>query len=366
MNRSLGPISLLVCVVLLAACGGQNRTDSAASAPQSKQLSATDVLRVDSSEFVNSVPFTGNVAARDHTTVSAEVGGTVRRIAVKEGDVVQRGQQMALLDNESVRQSVAAQQAQLANSRANLDLARIKLKQQQVLFQKGFISKLALEQAQNEFAVTQGGVRAQQAELAKLQKSAADARIIAPMSGVVYERAIEEGQLVGAQAKLFSIADMSVLEITATLGAEQIGSVQTGQTVTFRSGADQTVHRGSVRRINPVADAQTRNFSVFIEVPNSENRLKAGQFAQGDIIIQSVPDSMVLPERAVQTGSDRKTFVYLVQGGKIVQQPVQVVQRNAAARTVAVNGLRSGSLVLSTQVLGVKAGDGVLLPKELK
>ena len=351
-----------MCALLLglAACG---KNDNAAKSPQvaTKQLSAADVLTVQAQDFAQVVAFTGSLKPIKEATVSAESGGTVSNVLVDEGNAVQAGQVIAVLDNQSVRESLQAQRAQVQNSQANLDLAATKLKQQQVLFSKGFVSKLALEQAQNEYKVALGSHKAQQAELAKLNKNQADAQVRAPISGVVYDKLVNNGELVNAGGQIMKIAQTKVLEIAATVSAEQVTFVKVGQDVSFTVATGAPVQTGHIVRINPVADANTRQFTVFIHVPNDAGDLKAGQFAQGNIVLNRVAQALVVPETAIHQ-ADGKEFVYVVSQGKLQQQPVTSVLKDATTARVAVEGLQAGDAVLRTQLLGVKVGDAVKLP----
>ena len=228
-------ILILMCAVLLglAACG---KGDNAAQSPQTpvaKQLSAADVLTMQAQDFAQVVAFTGSLKPIKEATVSAESGGTLAKLLVDEGNAVQAGQVIAVMDNQAVRESLQGQQAQVQNSQANLDLAATKLKQQQVLFGKGFVSKLALEQAQNEYKVALGNHKAQQAELSKLNKNQADANVRAPISGVVYDKLVNAGELVNAGGQILKIAQTNVLEIAATVSSEQVTFVREGQEVRF-------------------------------------------------------------------------------------------------------------------------------------
>ena len=363
MDVMQSKILILMCAVLLglAACG---KGDNAAKSPQtpvSKQLSAADVLTMQAQDFAQVVAFTGSLKPIKEATVSAESGGTVAKLLVDEGNAVQAGQVIAVMDNQAVRESLQGQQAQVQNSQANLDLAATKLKQQQVLFGKGFVSKLALEQAQNEYKVALGSHKAQQAELSKLNKNQADANVRAPISGVVYDKLVNAGELVNAGGQILKIAQTNVLEIAATVSSEQVTFVKEGQEVTFTVATGAPEQTGRIVRINPVADANTRQFTVFIQVQNADGAVKAGQFAQGSIVLKQVAQAMVVPETAIKH-AEGQAFVYVVSQGKLTKRPVKVVLQDPSTARAAVDGLKAGEAVLRTELLGIKVGDAVSLP----
>lgn len=355
-------IMMGMLLVLLSACG-KEETSTAASAPTTqKQLSAADVMVVQAENFERTVSFTGSLKPLKEATVSAESGGTVARLLVDEGNTVQAGQVIAVMDNQSVRESLQAQQAQVQNSQANLALAQTKLKQQQVLFNKGFVSKLALEQAQNEYQVALGNHKAQQAELSKLQKNQADSQVKAPISGVVFDKLVNAGELVNAGGQILKIAQTSVLEIAATVSSEQVTFMDVGQDVRFTVAAGAPEHMGKIVRINPVADANTRQFTVFIQVNNGDGSLKAGQFAQGKIVLNSVANAITVPKTALHEEAGQE-YVYVVTGGKVSKRTVKSVLQDDASGLVAVEGLQAGDSVIRTELLGIKVGDTVVLPQ---
>ncbi|MBP6344846.1 efflux RND transporter periplasmic adaptor subunit [Neisseriaceae bacterium CLB008] len=359
-------LMIVLCCSFLAACGGGasgDEPEANAAANASKQLSEVDIAKAEVQALSAGLAFTGNLHPYDQALVNSEVGGTLNNVAVREGEWVKKGQLLAQIDNVSLNQIVQEQQAQVANSLANLNLAKIKLKQQQTLFEQGFISKLALDEAHNQFAVSQGSHNAQLAQLAQAQKSVRDLVIYAPMSGIVYERAVNAGEVITANSKLFAIANVDTLEITATLSNQQIPLVHLGQAVRFRVDGDDTEHQGTVKRINAVADTNTRDFKAFVAVNNVNGALKAGQFAQGSIVTDATDAFPLIPSSALQTNANGQQFVWAVRDLKLQQQLVTVMLEDPQSRRVAVTGIEPNTIVLKQTVLGLKAGDAVTLPK---
>lgn len=172
---------------------------------------------------------------------------------VREGESVRRGQLLAVLDAESLGQSVAEQNAQLDNSKARLKLAKVKLDKQRELLGKGFISQVAFDELESDYRVKEGELRAQSAQLARAQRSLADAQVKSPIDGVVYERKINPGEVASRNMKLFSVADLAVLEIAATVPSRLVGQVRVGMPASFSVDGRDVQEHGEVVRINPVA-----------------------------------------------------------------------------------------------------------------
>ncbi|WP_024303962.1 efflux RND transporter periplasmic adaptor subunit [Pseudogulbenkiania sp. MAI-1] len=361
MKPYLLPIALSLLV--LTACNDSSSspaTATAAKAPPPRELAASDVLVAKVVPLADTLAFTGTLNALDSSTVAAEVEAVVREVVVREGERVRRGQLLARLDHETLAQSVAEQEAQLANSRARLGLARVKLDKQRELYERGFISRLAFEEVESDFQVRAGELKAQEAQLARARKSLADTRLSAPIDGVVYQRAINPGELAQRNTPLFRIADLSVLELAASLPARFIGKLHVGQHARFTVEGLAEEFDAELVRLNPVAASGTRSFTVYLRVANPEGRLKAGQFAKGGIVLKEVDDAVSLPLSALHDAGG-KPWVLLAERGKVVRRPVTVRLLAESAGRVAVDGVKPGETVLTASLLGINPGDAVTL-----
>lgn len=354
----------LLCLLLLAltACNDSTSSPAApsAKAPPARELAPSDVLVATVAPLADTLAFTGTLNALNSSTVAAEVEAVVREVAVREGERVRRGQLLARLDNETLAQSVAEQEAQLANSRARLALARVKLDKQRELFDKGFISRLAFEEVESDYQVRAGELKVQEAQLARARKSLADTRLTAPIGGVVYQRAINPGELAQRNTPLFRIADLSVLELAASVPSRLVGKLHVGQHARFSVEGLAGEFGAELVRLNPVAAGGTRSFTVYLRVANTDGRLNAGQFAKGGIVLASVNDAVSLPLAAVHDAGS-KPWVLLLERGKIVKRPVELRLLAEGAGRVAVGGIKPGETVLSAKLLGVAPGDAVTL-----
>ncbi|MBM2883614.1 efflux RND transporter periplasmic adaptor subunit [Chromobacterium phragmitis] len=348
----------------LAACGdghAENASAKAASAPVARRLSSADVVRAEVRPLAAIIPFTGSLNALSSSAISSEVDASVREVRVREGEPVRRGQLLAVLDTETLAQSVEEQSAQLDNSKSRLKLAKVKLDKQRELLGKGFISQIAYDELESDYKVKEGELRAQASQLARAQRQLADAQVKSPIDGVIYERKINPGEVASRNMKLFSVADLSVLEIAATVPSRLVGQAKVGMSATFNvDGAGQPLH-GEVVRINPVAIPGTRSFTLFIRVKNPDGRLKVGQFAKGGVMLQEVKDKVVVPLSSVRD-IDGQPWVMVAEKGRLAKRPVTVALRADADRQVAISGVAPGERVVVGELLGSKAGDAVSLP----
>ncbi|KUM04052.1 efflux RND transporter periplasmic adaptor subunit [Chromobacterium subtsugae] len=364
MNTRHCLIALLL--LPLAAC---NKSDGAekpaagksASAPVARSLSSADVIKAQIQPLAATIPFTGSLTALASSAVAAEVDANVREVKVREGEAVRRGQLLAVLDAEALGQSVEEQNAQLDNTKSRLKLAKVKLDKQRELLGKGFISQVAYDELESDYRVKEGELRAQASQVARAKRLLQDTQVKAPIDGVVFERKINPGEVASRNMKLFSIANLSVLEIAATVPSRLVSQVRVGMDASFSVDGRSELQHGEVVRINPVAIPGTRSFTLFIRVQNPAGQLKVGQFAKGGVVLRAVKDQVVVPLSSVRD-IDSQPWLMVAEKGKLVKKPVTVQLRAENERQAAVAGIAPGASVIVGELLGSKIGDAVGLP----
>ncbi|MCG9029726.1 efflux RND transporter periplasmic adaptor subunit [Laribacter hongkongensis] len=347
----------LLALALLTAC--QRPATPAAPASPVRQLVPQDLAHVRQATLTDSLPLSGPLAALNATVVSAEVEGMVRQVFVREGERVAAGTVLAEIDPQDARWQIDEKAAELAARRARLELAGKKLERQRQLAQEGFISPLALDELENDYRVSQTQIDAQAALLARARKTLGDTRVRAPFAGVITARQIDPGQSVNRHAPLFSLADLSTLEVSARVPARDIARVAIGQPARLVLDGGQQPFTASVVRINPVADAATRSHAVFLRVDNRDGRLPAGQYARGTLTLAST-EAASLPLAALRDAGEAP-WVLAVRGQQLVRQPVRTGLRDPVSKLVAVEGIAAGTPVVLAATLGVKPGDRVRL-----
>lgn len=223
----------------------------------------------------------------------AEIGspeaGIIENIPVERSDFVKKGQVVAYLKADTERASVdvasarAQSEADLRASVAANNLAQLKKTRAQDLYDVGFISKEALQQAQIEADIAQSHV-AQSAESQKISQqelklshSQFDQRhIVAPFSGVVTDRFRTEGERVEREP-IVRIAQIDPLRVEVILPAAQFGRVAQGAPVSLKTDVPGLEHLSAkVELIDRVIDAASNTFRIRLSLPNPGNKIPAG------------------------------------------------------------------------------------------
>lgn len=403
---------LLIALVLYLAAAPPEGTLE----PLKVDFKTTDVLQ---GEFTFKISAKGVVEPKFKVEVKSKASGEVLKFPLQAGDRVRRGQLMIQLDKSDEKRNVAKARAELASSQAKLEKARSslllqktryatdirtarsevesaeaslqeaadKLSRQRDLFDKQFASREALDSAETEFKVqtenlTQARAREQaakdavhdiaikeddvalaQAEVERTQITLDEAlerleetEIFAPLSGVILEKQVEEGQIIASGISnvsggtpLATLADVSTLYITADVDETDIGKVKKGQKVEITADAfPGMVIPGIVERIAPqgLVESSITVFKVKIKIQGEgKSRLKPMMSANIDIIIERVPSAVYVSRAGVREGENGRVAMVL-ENGEAREVPVETGLENPIHVQI-LSGLRPGQKIIT-------------------
>ena len=345
--------SLVITCALAAACGGGAPASNgavAARTPAPKPPVAGDPAVVTRSALDAVQHLQGELTPYQAVDVFARVAGYVREIGVDRGSAVRGGDVIARLDAPELAQQRAEAQAKLLSSLQTAQRLHVAARTQ------GAVSA-------NEIEIADAAVKADSARTDALRDMESYLVVRAPFDGVVTERRVHPGALVGpAQGGgggLVRIEDHARLRLTVAVPEQLAGVAPSGREVPFTVSAwpGETFH-GRVSRNSGSVDARTRTMAVELDV-QAGGKLAPGMY--GDVawpVGRRTPSLFVPPGAIVQTTA--RTYVIRVRGGKA--QLVSVSRGVAGADLAEVFGaLAPGDTVLKRGVEDVAEGDAVTL-----
>lgn len=357
--RAVALTLLALSVITLTACkkADEKPVDTSAAAQPAQQLSTADVARADTSRLAAGVLVTGSLRPADVVVVRAQVSGTLQRLRADRGTSVSQGQTLAVIEAAGVQSQAIGAKASVAAAKAGLALSQQKLDAAKTLHKAGAISDVDLKAAEADFENAQAQLASATAQQATAGENAARATVTAPLTGVVSDRKVQDGEAVSAGDELFTIVNPRELELAANIPVDEAASVKVGQPVRFTLAAlPGEVFTGRVDRKDPVASEDTRQIGLYLRVPNAKGNIIAGQFASGRIVANDAKAVIVVPIGAVREGSG-KFWVLRLDNGKIERRDVTVGTRDEAAGLVVVTtGLALGDQVISAPGLLIAAG----------
>lgn len=345
MSKHVKQIGWLALTLALAACG---RKAGAGDAATVVELAPGDVAAAARQTIGEAVVVTGTLAPYRTAEVRAQVPGTLVDLRVDRGSRVSAGDLMGVLQAEGIRSQAIGAKAAVAAAQANVALASKQLESSKKLHSAGAVSDFDLQAAQTQYEAAQAQLAAARAGEAAAGEAARHANVSAPFDGDVSERKANEGEAVNPGAVLFTVVDPSYLEFEGMVPAEEAAKVRAGMVVEFSVDAyTGRTFRGTVSRVEPTADAATRQVGVYVRLPNAGRAIVGGLYATGRILTGATHEGVVVPISALR-GSGQDAYVWAIRGGKAVKQPVQVGQRDEARGALEVlRGVAVGETVVS-------------------
>ncbi len=365
-------IGLVVAALLLAAVARtlEARRVQQASATASKtqaafDLSAADVIVASERELVRTLPVSGGLKAVNTALVKARVSAQLQSLTVREGDSVRAGQAIGQLDTVELTLRLRQAEQSAGQARAQRDITARTLENNRALVAQGFISTNGLETSISNEAAASATYRAALAAADIARKAIADARLVAPISGLISQRFAQPGERVSLDARIVEIVDLSRLELEAAVAPEDVIGMRVGQSARLVVDGADTPMPATVARINPSTQAGTRSVMVYLQV-EPQPGLRQGLFAKGDIALETRP-ALVAPVSAVRIDQARP-YVLAVEDGKVVRKTVSLGARgevlNGGTREAVVellDGVTAGDTLLRGSVGAVREGTAVNL-----
>jgi membrane fusion protein (multidrug efflux system) len=270
---------------------------------------------------------------------------------VEEGDVVRAGQVLAEVDSRELRAQLRSAEAALALAKSTADRSAVLLKDRVVT---------AAEHERDQAALASA-----QATAEALRTRLGYAQVRAPTAGIITDKRAEAGDLVQAQGRLFTIADVSTLVVRVQVSELDISGLRERQSADVTVDAmGATRFSGTIRRIFPAADSATRMVPVEVALSGTAVRqLKPGYLARVTVKLGERPGVLLVPSSAV-VGSRDARAVFLVRGDKVERKLVRTGQASGLMVEV-VEGLEVGDSVVTAGTEQVRDGGTIRIVRPI-
>jgi membrane fusion protein (multidrug efflux system) len=289
--------------LLPMACG-----ESPAAVPSGPPPAVVQVVTAEAHLLPRTLSAVGSLESPKAASIAAEIAGTVVTLDVPEGKRVAIGHVLARLDD-------AAARAALSVAAARLENARDRLARQEPLFSQGVASKQALDDARAELRAAEGEYQEARTLLDKHT-------IRTPYAGEVGLKQVNVGQYVAPGQPIVEITITEGLELRFHLPQQDLPRVAVGQTVHGVIGRCDARFEAKVSAVDPRVDPRTRMFGVQAAVVNGTSALHPGMAVRLRLLVEQVPDAVMLPQEAVVRQGTRYVVYALDEEGHAQPRPV--------------------------------------------
>ena len=357
--------ALLLCSVLaLSACkkatvqeASNTESDSMrVFAPESLQAQI-QVSEVVSQEMSDTLRVAGQIDFDEQalTRIGASVTGRVTQIQASLGQVVNKGDTLALINSSELSGSQLA----YLKARSEKELHRRNMERAKTLFNADVISAAELHRRESEYEIASAETRAAQDQLRVLGVSPQSierlgstgtidsvASVMATIKGVVVERKIAAGQVVQPSDVLFAVADLSRVWAVAQVPEQQVSQVKVGQSVSIEVPAlGHEKLEGKLIYVGQTVNPETRTVLVRTALDNKSGRLKPSMLAS--MLIESAPvQRLVVPITAVVRQDDTDHVFVELSANNFRLTPVKLAAEQNGQRVV-LEGLKPGMRIVS-------------------
>ncbi|MBI2164257.1 MAG: efflux RND transporter periplasmic adaptor subunit [candidate division NC10 bacterium] len=402
MMRTTRILVITLCGFVLAAvgCSREKSGAPAANAAPGERKITISVAQADGRDVERTVQIVGTLLAQEEVTLANEVPATLGKILVDLGDRVRKGQVVIQLDErearleveraianlQAAREALARARQMLDWNRANVERsqavlsdAQTNLKRFQDLFAEGAISASQRDSAQTQSDVALASVRANEAQyesdraaaknaeanveqastaLELARKRLRDTEIVAPFDGFVRKRLVNVGETYKEKTPLMSLVAIQALKLQGEVPERFAPRLGAGRPVRVEVEAyPGRTFTGTITRVSPAVDVESRTFTVEASVPNPGGVLKPGFFAKASILTGVERNVPFVPEEAVVTFAGI-VKVYVIADGKAEERRVTTGQRRDG-RVEILEGVKVGETVASSGLSQLATGTTV-------
>ncbi|MDU2008609.1 efflux RND transporter periplasmic adaptor subunit [Campylobacter concisus] len=338
--------------------------------------------------FSKKVDATGEIFATELIDVGAQVSGQIKKLYVKLGDQVKKGDMIASIDSSTQQNSIDNKEAQLAIYKAQLESAKVALNiaktqfdRENALFAKNATSKQEFESAKNTYSANSAKIKELEAQIKQTNIELSTAKInlgytkiTAPRDGTVVSVQVEEGQTVNANQTtptIVNIADLSHVKMKMQIAEGDITKIKVGTPVEYSILSEPTKKfQTTVSSIDPglttlsdgsygssssskssYSSSSSSSSAVYYYaqsiVDNKDGILRIGMTTQNELLIANVEDAIIVPSIGIKK-DENGTFVYVLKDGKPVKTAVKTGIKDNLD-TQIISGINDGDEIITSQ-----------------
>ena len=342
--------------LILMFVGCSSERQSVSEAPQT--VRNVSLVSAQTASIADTVEAVGTLRAAETSQLAAQMMGNIVEIRVREGDHVQRGQVLAVLDDAQPRAALdrataadMAAQQDISASESDLNLAEATFKRYQTLYDRKSVSPQEFDEIKARYQAAQA--RREMARYAQAQAKAAlqQARtafsyshIVAPFDGLVTERKADVGTLASPGMPVFTVEDLRRYRLEATVNETDLRFVRQGQQVSVSIDAigDREL-KGNVVEIVPAADPGSRSFLVKVELP-SDPALRSGLFGRAHIT-RGERMALLVPRTAIVERGQLQG-IYVLDQNRIAGLRYITLGKQSAQQVEVLAGLQLGEMLI--------------------
>jgi membrane fusion protein, multidrug efflux system len=369
---------LLLCLLLGAAAyfiatraskSAKPNGGKAKAGPPAIPVSVANVAKGNMGVFINAI---GTVTPVYTVTVTSRVVGELEEVNYTEGQIVQKGDLLAVIDPRPYQAAYTQAQGQLARDEALLSNARIDLNRYKTAYEQHAVPEQTLATQQALVAQDEGIVKLDEGNLDSAKINLDYTKITSPITGRVGLRAVDPGNIVQANGTtgLLTIAQLEPITVIFSMAEDYISDVaselRAGHKLAVEALDRQDQHKlaqGTVLTIDNQVDTTTGTVRVRATYPNQDNKLFPSEFVNVRLLVKTLNGVNIIPTAAIQHNSEQ-AFVYVVNPANETVQSRNIQIATTDANSAAVTGVKPGEVLVTDGFDKLEDGTKVAIRKD--
>jgi membrane fusion protein (multidrug efflux system) len=327
---------MAMLVLSIGACR-QNTDNKTQAGPPVKPVDVNGIV-MQKHELDNKISSTGSLLANEEVEIRSEVPGRIISINFEEGSFIQKGALLVKINDDEL-------QAQLKRLLLDEKLAKDDVYRKENLLAIKAVSQEELDKSQNQLGEIQAQIELVRSQLSKTS-------IYAPFSGKIGLRYVSPGGYISSSMLIAKMQETNPMKIEFTIPEKYISMIREGTEIQFHVEGSDSTFNGKVYATEPKIDPNTRSLTVRARCLNNGNILIPGAFARVEIILEKIPDALILPSEAL-IPDIKGEKVLTCKGGEVKTVYVNTGIRNERMVQVT-DGLNVNDTVITTGLLQLR------------
>lgn len=342
--------AIMIGATLISGCGSEKQTDEASLKVRT--------ITIGEESGTTGAGYSGTVHNRTETNLAFQIGGRVINKFASVGDQVEAGQVIAQINGADTASQVQNAEGAVKAAQSAYDLANTNAKRYRELYAQQAISKLQLDQAENQLNASAAQLQQAQASLNLSSNQDSYTNLIAPDTGLITSLTIEPGQVVAAGQQVGILAAGHEPEAVISIPEQELNTVHVGSpaTITFWALPDVKV-QGVVREISPVPDPVARTYTVKISLQNPPDSVQLGMTINANLT-STDSTHLTIPLTALVKNSSGNNAVYIIRDNKAHLVPIKTGEFGSNS-VIVTSGLSKGDIVITAGTQQLQEGTAV-------
>ncbi len=375
-RRRFGWLLLLLVIALLGGLvwyvtAGKQASGERAGPPRGRPPATVGVATVEQRDFPVEFDALGTVTPIATAAVRAQVSGVLQQVLYSEGQLVRRGQLLAVLDPRPFENALMQASGQLQRDEAQLDNARVTERRYRQLLAQDSIAQQEVDTQVALVRQLEGTVNVDRAAVKSAQLNLEFSRITAPIAGRIGLRTVDVGNLVGPSdtGGLVTITQVDPIDVVFAVPQDTVPALRDALSgggplavTAFDRARSAPLASGRFLALDNLVDTQTGTVRAKARFENAQTRLFPNQFVNVRLKLRTIEGATAVPVAAVRNGADGP-FVYVLNAEKR-SVALRKVERGLSSqgRTLILSGVKAGEQVITEGADRLSDGASVRLP----